>query len=111
MKHKTLLIASVCIGTLALATQGFAEPAELWKKHCQKCHAADGSGKTKMGEKLKLKDYTSAEVQAALKDEEMFKATKEGVKEGEKEVMPGYAAKLTDDEITSLVKYVRGLKK
>ena len=37
-----------------------------------------------MGKKLEIKDYTEAKVQDALKDEEMTKAIKEGVKDGER---------------------------
>ena len=37
-----------------------------------------------MGEKLGIKDYTDAKVQDAMKDEDMIKAIKEGVKEEER---------------------------
>ncbi len=39
---------------------------------------------TKMGEKLAVKDYTSAKVQGEMKDADMAKAIKEGVKKGDK---------------------------
>lgn len=74
---------------------------------CAGCHGKDGKGQTKIGIKLECKDYTTAEVQKAVKDEAIFKAIKEGFKKGEKTVMHPYADKLTDDEIKSLVAYVR----
>ena len=89
----------------------FAAPtAEIWTKQCAKCHGADGAGKTKVGAKLKLKDYSDAKVQAELKDEEMAKAIKEGVKDGEKEKMKAFSD-LSDDEVKGLVAHIRSLKK
>lgn len=95
----------------AFATVSAADVKENWDKHCAKCHAADGTGKTKMGEKAGVKDYTSADVQAKLKDEEMIKATKEGVKEGDKTKMKAFGDVLSDDEIKALVKHIRSFKK
>lgn len=100
--------------TAALAQAETPDAAANWKKHCAKCHAADGTGKTKMGEKLGLKDYTDAKVQEKFTDEEIFKATKDGVpgeKEGDKPKMNGYGDKLSDAEIQALVAYIRAMKK
>jgi len=87
-----------------------ASTDEIWTKQCAKCHGADGAGKTKVGAKLKLKDYSDAKVQAELKDEEMAKAIKEGVKDGEKEKMKAFSD-LSDDEVKGLVAHIRSLKK
>ena len=95
----------------AVTSLSAADVKENWDKHCAKCHAADGTGKTKMGEKAGVKDYTSAAVQATLTDEEMFKATKEGVKEGDKTKMKAFGDVLSDDEIKALVKHIRAFKK
>ncbi len=104
----------VLVFTALLAQAETPDAATNWKKHCAKCHAADGTGKTKMGEKLGLKDYTDPKVQEKLTDEEIFKATKEGVpgeKEGDKSKMNGYADKLSEAEIHALVAYIRTMKK
>lgn len=95
----------------AVATASAADVKENWDKECAKCHGPDGAGKTKMGEKLKVADYTSAGVQAKMKDEEMAKAIKQGVKEGEKTKMKAFGDVLSDDEIKALVKHVRSFKK
>ncbi len=65
-----------------------------------------------MGEKLGVKDYTDAKVQEKMKDEDMTKAIKDGVKEkgGEKVVMKPFPD-LTDDEVKTLVAHVRSFKK
>jgi mono/diheme cytochrome c family protein len=71
----------------------------------------DGKGKTKMGEKLQVKDYTDAKVQEELKDDQMTKAIKEGVKDGDKTKMKAFGEALSDDEIKALVKFIRDFKK
>jgi cytochrome c553 len=108
MKFKLLLLAGVVATAGSLAA---ADAKENWEKHCTKCHGSDGKGDTKMGKKVGVKDYTDAKVQAAMKDEEMFKATKEGVKDGDKTKMKAFKADLSDDEIKALVAYVRKFKK
>ncbi len=108
---KKLMVMSVALLIAGAVTVGAAEAKENWEKHCTKCHGPDGKGKTKMGEKLQVKDYSSAKVQDELKDEKMVKAIKEGVKEDDKPKMKGFGDVLSDDEIKALVKYVRDFKK
>lgn len=87
-----------------------ADAKETWDKNCAKCHGEDGKGKTKMGEKLGVKDYTDAKVQADLKEDKMAKAIKEGIKEDEKTKMKGFSD-LTDAEVKALIAHVRAFKK
>jgi len=88
-----------------------APVAENWENHCAKCHGADGKGQTKAGRKLNVKDYTDAKVQAELKDEEMIKATANGVRDKNgKELMKAYKDELSSEEIKELVGYVRKFK-
>jgi cytochrome c553 len=87
-----------------------ADAKELWEKNCKKCHGPDGKGGMAMGKKLGVKDYTSPKVQDAMKDEEMTKAVKEGVKKEGETKMKSFADALSDDEIKSLVAYIRKFK-
>jgi cytochrome c553 len=88
-----------------------AEPAaDIWSGQCAKCHGTDGAGKTKIGQKLKLKDYSDAKVQAELTDDAMLKAIKNGVTEGGKERMKAFTD-LSDDDAKALVAHIRTLKK
>jgi mono/diheme cytochrome c family protein len=87
-----------------------ADAKAIWTKDCAKCHGEDGKGKTKMGEKVGVKDYTDAKVQADMTDEKMTKAIKEGIKEDDKTKMKAFTD-LSDDEVKALVAYVRAFKK
>jgi cytochrome c6 len=111
MKNSHKIITAGLV-LLAGATLGLAAPAaENWENHCTKCHGEDGKGQTKVGKKLKLKDYTDAKVQAEMKDEDMIKATADGILDAAgKEKMKGYKDELTADEIKDLVAYIRKFK-
>jgi mono/diheme cytochrome c family protein len=108
---KKLIVFSVALLIAGAISVRAADAKENWDKNCKKCHGDDGKGKTKMGEKLGVKDYTDAKVQDGMKDDAMTKAIKEGVKDGDTTKMKGFADVLSDDEIKALVKYVRDFKK
>jgi cytochrome c553 len=108
MKKAILITVAACAAMLVSASA--ADVKEIWAKDCAKCHGPDGKGDTKMGKKLEIKDLTDAKVQAALKDDAMLKAIKEGVKDGDKTRMKA-AEGLSDEEMKALVAYVRAFKK
>jgi cytochrome c553 len=108
---KKLIVIGVALLIAGAVSVRAADAKENWEKNCTKCHGADGKGKTKMGEKVGVKDYTDAKVQADLKDDAMTKAIKDGVKDGDKTKMKGFGDALSDDEIKALVKYARDFKK
>ena len=108
---KKLIVASLAFLVAGAVSVNAADTKENWDKHCTKCHGADGKGKTKMGEKLAVKDYTDAKVQDKMKDDAMIKAIKEGVKDGDTTKMKAFGDVLSDDEIKALVKYTRDFKK
>jgi cytochrome c553 len=109
---KTMLALGLVALLAGVGSAGAADAKELWTAQCAKCHGEDGKGKTKMGEKLGVRDYTDAKVQAEFKEAAMVKAIKEGVKEkgGDKTLMKAFPD-LTDDEVKALVAHVRGFKK
>jgi cytochrome c6 len=101
-------LAAAAVGLLVLSVaparaQGPA--ASTFKTKCAMCHAADGSGKTPMGEKLKIRDLRSDEVQKQT-DAELNLAITKG-----KNKMPPYGGKLSKEEVASLVAFVRELGK
>jgi cbb3-type cytochrome c oxidase subunit III len=77
---------------------------DLFKQKCATCHGADGKGYPA----LKTPDFTDPKVQASLTDEEITKIIKNG-KPGT--AMPAFKDSLSDDQIKSLVTYLRSLKK
>ena len=84
-----------------------ADGKEAYDTKCTKCHGKNGLGD---GPKSKLLDtpsgdFTSAGYKAQT-DGELFWKTKTG-----REDMPSYKAKLTDEEIWSVVHYTRTFKK
>jgi cytochrome c553 len=108
---KTIILLTSILLTMP-AVVAFAGDAKVaYEKDCAKCHGADGKGETKMGKKLGAKDYTDPKVQAALKDEAGFKATKDGLKDKEGKVLMKPAEGISDDEIKALVAYMRTFKK
>lgn len=103
---KLLLLAAVAAAVPVIGRAATAQ--EIWTKDCAKCHSADGSASGPMGQRLKIKNYTNAEVNAAMTDEEITKAIKEGEKnEAGKPVMPAYGAKLSDDDVAGLLQLIR----
>jgi cytochrome c553 len=108
---KKLLVIMVAIGMAATLSARAADAKENYEANCKKCHGEDGKGQTKMGQKAGCKDYTDAKVQADLKEDKAFKSIKEGLKEGDKDLMKPFGEKLSDDEIKALVTYMKSFKK
>lgn len=111
MAGLTTLAALLLGSTLLQAEEVSLEQTEKnWKRHCALCHGKNGDGQTRVGKKLKVRDYTKPEVQAQLEDEAMYQAIAKGYKVDGDEVMEGYANKLSEAEMQALVTYIRDMK-
>ena len=110
MKTKLVFFASAACA-LGLPIAVAADAKANWEEHCASCHGAAGQAETKMGKKLKLKDYSDAKVQAELRDDAMLKATLDGVTVDGKERMKAYKDKISADEAKALVGLIRSFKK
>lgn len=108
-KSIALSLLSACL--LAATSTFAAEAKENWDQLCAKCHGVDGAGKTKMGQKLKVLDYTDAAVQAKLTDEHLLKVTLEGSTKDGKELMKGFKDDLSEADAKALVAHIRAMKK
>ncbi len=109
---KRLIVLGVALLMAGAVSARAADAKEIFEKDCAKCHGADGKGKTKMGEKLGVKDYTDPKNQSEMTDADMAKAIKEGVKEkGTDKTRMKAFSDLSDDEVKALVAYVRSFKK
>jgi len=107
---KTKLALALAVLALAALTASAADVKANWEKHCLKCHGPDGKGDTKLGKKSEVKDMTTPQYHAELKDDKAFKSVKEGIKDGDKIRMKP-AEGLSDDEIKALIAHVRTFKK
>ena len=107
---KKLILITATLGFAATITASAADGKTNWDSLCAKCHGADGKGQTKMGQKLGVKDFTDAKVQAELKDDAAAKTIKEGMKDKDGKTLMKPFDTLSDDEIKALVAHVRSLK-
>jgi cytochrome c553 len=110
-RMKKIIVMTLLFGAAGLVSASAADAKENWEKVCAKCHGPDGKGDTKMGQKLSIKDLTDAKLQGELKDDQAFKAVKEGIKDNEGKIKMKPAEGLSDDDIKALVAHVRTLKK
>jgi cytochrome c553 len=108
---KKLFTLSLAIIAASAMSAAAGDAKANYDKSCAKCHGADGKGQTKMGQKLGIKDYTDAKVQAEMKDDAAAKAIKEGLKDKEGKVLMKPAEDLSADDIKALVAYMRAFKK
>jgi cytochrome c6 len=92
-----VLAFSMMFSTMSLADSG----GDTFKGKCAMCHGADGAGKAAMG----TTDLGAAPVQSKSD------ADLTGIITNGKGKMPKYDGKLTADQITDVVKYIRTLKK
>ena len=80
-----------------------AAGANVYKAKCLTCHAKDGSGNTPVGKSLQSADLRSPEVQKKS-DAELTESISEG-----KGNMPAFKTLLSEDEVHSVLGYVRTL--
>ncbi len=111
MLSRVMMVLLTCFlsSTQVLA----AEKAEdLYKNYCWQCHGmtGNGNGVNVRDMSVQPRDHTDAKEMSARSDDEIFKAIKEGGQAISKSVlMPPWGGVLSDDEIHSLVKYLRHL--
>jgi len=101
-----LFVAGAFLLVFSLAVQAgtSTDGADLFKKKCSMCHGIDGKGYPA----LKTPDFTDPKVQASLTDKEIADTIKNGKKDT---AMPAFGNSLTNEQIQSLVTYIRSLKK
>jgi len=95
------LVLALAIPTITMAQ---APGQDTFKAKCAMCHGADGSASTGMGKSMGLKPLGSPEVQK-MSAADLTTLVTDG-----KGKMPAFKGKLTDAQITDVVKYVKTLK-
>ena len=98
----SLVFAAACPAVSRLSAAP-ASGADTFKAKCATCHGQDGSGSTAMGQKMKVRDLRSPEVQKQT-DDELTAIITHG-----KPPMPAYGKTLTAAEIHQIVVYLRSI--
>ena len=105
MKLSFVALAILCLAAITLPARAQDTGADTYKAKCLMCHGADGLGNTPVGKMAKI---------VSLKDPTVVSATNAdliAVVNNGKNKMAAYKGKLTDDQITAVVAYIRTLKK
>jgi mono/diheme cytochrome c family protein len=97
----------VALALLAPVPVQSADAAAVFKKKCAPCHGKEGEP-NKVFAKQGVRSFKDADWQKATDDATIEKAIREG-KKGT--MMAGFAAQLSDEEVTALVAYIRDLGK
>jgi cytochrome c oxidase cbb3-type subunit 3 len=104
---------SVLLLFIALSSAANGQDAALlYKVYCARCHGFAGHGDGADAGTLKThpRDFTDCKLMGTISDDIMFKAIKDGgAAVNLPNDMPSWAAGLSDDQIHSLITYVRGL--
>lgn len=110
----SVVLACACVAAATQArTQGRGRvqtainPAVTYSKNCATCHGKDGRADTfKSKHRLHARDLTDAGWQSRVSDERILESIRQG-----RGRMPAFQNKLSNEQITSLLSYVRGLKR
>lgn len=101
---RTALVALALALAVPMLAFGQGSGADIFKAKCAMCHGPDGSASTGMGKSMGLKPLSSPEVQK-MSDADLTALVTNG-----KGKMPAYKGKLSDADISAVVKYVKTLK-
>jgi len=92
-------------GAMATPPQDFAPAKTVYEQNCARCHGADGRGQTKLGELYNAPDLTDHKRLKRQSNKSIAALITRG-----RSGMPAFSKKLSREEITALVGYVRSLK-
>lgn len=102
---KLTTVCAVVLLAGAGSARAQADAKDLYLNKCATCHGPDGTAKTAMGKKLKIKDVH--EMAGKMTADEMIKI----VTNGKGQDMDAYGKQFKPDQIKGLVDYYRSLAK
>jgi mono/diheme cytochrome c family protein len=79
---------------------------QLFTERCVRCHGANGRGQTVVGGMLDIPDFTDKDWWNDIEDERLLESVRNG-----KGGMPKFGKKLSSQQISLLVTYVRRFQK
>ena len=91
------------------ADKAQARAKEIYNVDCALCHGETGDGKTSLATdmQLTLKDWTDPKSLAAMSDADLFKF----IRTGNDKMPPEPDGRAKDDEVKSLILYIRNMAK
>ncbi len=114
-----LTLAIVLLGQRWLQREDSGSPApgalsgrSLYEAHCAVCHGATGKGDGPGASVVRqpIADFSNPATMHAVNDRFLFDIIKKGGSQfGRSNAMPSWGMKLSDDEIRSIVAYIRSL--
>lgn len=101
-------VVSLFIGLGAGKTSEAAagDAATIYNRQCMVCHGRDGRGRTGKGRQTHARDMTDASWQDDVSDERLFNSISNG-----RGKMPSFRKKISENDIDTLVAYVRRLRR
>lgn len=107
MTTKVMILAGLfALGSAgALRAQQPVDAPSLFAKTCASCHGAKGSPSPTMAHSMGIPDFAAGAL-ASIPDS----ALKNTIANGKGRMMPSYKSRLTAEQITALVTYIRTFK-
>jgi len=104
-----ILVSLSALGAVREYSNSYARPApQLYRRYCVSCHGTDGKSTTSKGKYSHARNLTDPDWQSDVSDERIFNSIMNG--RNVRGNMPAFGDKLKEDEINSLVTFIRGLK-
>ena len=103
-----LALASPPRGDVSSTPSAFADdgPADIWKASCAMCHGKDGSARTWLGKRNKVRDLTDQSWKAKASQTEIRQAIELGVADTK---MKAFGTKMSATQLKALTAFVRTL--
>lgn len=93
----------------AAAPAGEAKGKKLYAVDCAMCHGDNGNGQSDLAKDmdLKLLDWTDPKTLAAMSDQDLTAL----IRKGKDKMPPEDSSRATDDDIKSVIRYIRDFSK
>jgi len=99
----------VIVNRKASATSPPRTASQLYSRYCVSCHGRDGKSETRKGKFSHARNLTDAEWQDDVSDDRLFNSIMNG--RNVRGNMPAFSDKLNDQQVESLVQFVRRFRK